>query len=432
MDEVKRGQILTDEEAMNLAIKVAQKGWGFVSPNPAVGCVILDKNNRFLSSGYHEKYGGAHAEVNALRGLEEAQLQGARLFVTLEPCSHHGKTPPCAEALARLPLQEVIFGLFDPNPLVQGKGVERLQAAGIQTRRIGVGRTQATSMVGGALPSSASLEQGANEETEALEAVCEHFLTNMKLGRPFVSLKVGASLDGKIALKNGESQWITGSLARTEGHCLRAYHDAILVGVTTFLSDNPALNIRHPRFEGKRNKVVVLDPTGRGLGQLAGSKLWESHLPEDIFWVCGEGAAGFVQTSDVQAVKPQTTATQAIPQAADFRSIDLAGVHRMSIPWHKDNTKSLDLEALMSQLWAQGVRSILVEGGSLTWKAFIEQNLVDRLFLFLAPMIIGGASGLDWTQGLPAIEKLSQARRLGPLKASNVGEDLIITARFTK
>lgn len=378
MVEVELGKKLTDKEAMALAMEAAQKGWGWVSPNPAVGCTILDNNNCLLSVGYHERHGGPHAEVYALKGLTSENLRGARVFVTLEPCAHHGKTPPCAEALAKLPLKEVIFGLLDPNPLVQGKGAAIIRAAGITATHY-------------------------NQDQEALEEVCEHFLKNMRSQLPFVSIKVAASIDGKIALKNGQSQWITGLEAREETHFLRASHDAMVVGVNTFLVDNPSLDIRHKDFPEKSNKVVILDPKGRGMERLPSSKLLTHHRPEEIFWVTEAG----IKT----------------PKLAEL------GINVIEAALLMESN-NINLSELKAQLWKKDIRSLLVEGGGTTVSAFINQKAADRIYLFLAPIIIGSTNGISWSSGLDTIDNLNKSIPLSPFEMSSLGKDLLLTARF--
>jgi diaminohydroxyphosphoribosylaminopyrimidine deaminase/5-amino-6-(5-phosphoribosylamino)uracil reductase len=378
MVEIKIGQKLTDQEAMALAMSVARKGLGWVSPNPAVGCTILDNNNCLLSFGYHEKHGGPHAEINALKGLTAESLVGARVFVTLEPCAHHGKTPPCAEALAKLPLKEVVFGLHDPNPLVQGKGAKIIRDAGITATHY-------------------------NREQGALENACEHFLKNMRAQLPFVSIKVAASLDGKIALKNGQSQWITGPEAREETHFLRASHDALLVGVSTFLIDNPSLNIRHKEFPSKPNSAVVLDPNGRGIDRISGSKLLASHRPEEIFWV--------------------------VESSVNTQKLDDQGVNVIKAST-LSSTNTLSLAEVKVHLWKHSIRSLLVEGGGATISAFINQKAADRIYLFQAPMIIGNTSGVSWASALTPIYSLQESVQLSPFEMSSFGKDLLLTARF--
>jgi diaminohydroxyphosphoribosylaminopyrimidine deaminase/5-amino-6-(5-phosphoribosylamino)uracil reductase len=378
MDEVVPGQKITDDQAMALAIAWSQKGLGWVSPNPPVGCVILDKNGLLLSAGFHEKFGGPHAEINALRGLSNEQLKDARVFVTLEPCAHFGKTPPCAETLAKLPLHEVVFGLLDPNPLVRGAGAQIIQSAGIKVTH--------------------------NQKNEtALERSCEHFLKNMRANTPFVSLKIATSLDGKIALSTGQSQWITGSESREQTHILRAIHDAILVGVGTYIQDNPSLDIRHPLFPQRRNKVVVVDPRGRGTEHIQKSKLFASRQPGDISWVVHENTS--------------------------ILNLQQLGIDVIKLP-HIANGTSLDLKLLGVELWKRNIASLLVEGGAQTISSFINQGAADRLFLFIAPLIIGDSSGLSWSRGINMITELKQSVPLSPFEMSTHGKDLLLTCRF--
>lgn len=393
---------MTNDQAMDMALSLATKGWGWVSPNPSVGCVILDSNNHLIGYGYHEKFGGPHAEVNALRGLSAEQLRGARVFVTLEPCAHYGKTPPCAEALAKLPIREVIYGLQDPNPQVHGKGLAILQQAGIQVTFY-------------------------DKKREAFENVCEHFLKNMRYQKPFVTLKAAVSLDGKIALKNGQSQWITGKESREEAHHLRACHDALLAGVNTFLTDNPSLDIRHPLFSGKTNKVIILDPTGRGIKAIKKSKLYFSHRPENIIWVLNaELKNSFFSLSK------------------DGNNLDdlplslLQELKELGIQWVFINeytnisniSNSLNLDELLQELWNLNIRSILVEGGGTTVSSFLNQNVADRLTLFMAPILIGEISGVGWTSSINPIEHLSQSLKLGAFTMSPMGKDVLLSTRI--
>lgn len=259
LEEPQRLQHMTDVMAMRLAIQEAYKGLGHVSPNPLVGCVILDSHNRFIASGYHARVGEAHAEINAIKKLSTEDLRDARVFVTLEPCAHEGRTGSCAKALAALPVKEVIYGLQDPNPLVSGKGAEIIKAAGI----------------------SCSLFSGLKTE---LEQVCEHFLKNFKQELPFVSLKVASSWDGQMGLKNGESKWITDETSREIAHLLRASHDAILIGANTLRIDRPSLDVRHPAFKNKKIKVIVLDSKGELEKDFASLSIAKAHSKEDVIF----------------------------------------------------------------------------------------------------------------------------------------------------
>lgn len=425
-------ETLTDDQAMRLAIVEARRGWGWVSPNPAVGCVILSSEGQRIGKGYHEKYGGPHAEINALRGLSQAELQGARVFVTLEPCAHYGKTPPCAGALAKLPISEVIYGLQDPNPQVQGKGLEILKKAGIRVTHF-------------------------KKYEEDCARVCEHFLKNMRFQRPFVTLKVAVSLDGKLALKNGQSQWITGEESRLEAHRLRAFHEAILVGVNTFLTDNPSLNIRHPDYPQKTTQVIVLDPTGRGLSKLKDSKLYANHPPSSIHWVVGQSHKESQNLFDQSHDKSQTFFSQYLDELKIniiyVSALDKQGKSSVvseqevdGLPKKNGGTQSearehldpragkpvptteLNLNELLAELWRRSIRSVLVEGGASTLGAFVNQRVADRLSLFIAPIIIGDRSGRGWAQELRPIENLSQSIGMSSFEVVPLGKDLWLTA----
>lgn len=261
-----RGDFLSSAEAMRLAIAEAKKGFAHVSPNPLVGCVVLDSAGRLLSVGHHEKFGEAHAEVNAVKGLSTHELQGAQVFVTLEPCAHEGKTPSCAKMLAQLPIDRVVYGLEDPNPLVKGQGAAILKAAGISCLHY--------------------QEMATHDLKDELEELCEAFLWNFRHRGVFVALKVGCTLDSQIALSSGESKWITGEESRREVHRLRASYDAVLVGSGTVLADDPRLDIRHPEIQ-KANLAVVIDPSGRLTSKRDQLALGQRELGKTL-WIEGE------------------------------------------------------------------------------------------------------------------------------------------------
>lgn len=269
-----KGDFLSDEQAMQLALQEAYKGAPFVSPNPLVGCVILDENNRFLASGYHHKYGEPHAEVDAYRKLTDVELKNAQVFVTLEPCAHEGKTPSCAKALAKMPLKRVIFGLEDPNPLVAGEGASIVRATGISC-----------------------LEYDGELKAD-LEDVAEVFLKNFRQKKTFVAAKVAQSLDGQIALASGESKWITSEASREYVHELRSWYDAVLVGRNTIETDNPSLNIRHPHIK-KENYLIVLDPQAKILVNAGKYKFAEARAKDKIIFAVQSDAKSF----DYQVVK---------------------------------------------------------------------------------------------------------------------------------
>lgn len=369
------------EQAFELALAEARKGAPFVSPNPLVGCVILDANGNFLSKGYHQKYGEAHAEVNALKGLSPESLRGAHVIVTLEPCAHEGKTPSCAKALAKLPIKKVTFGLTDPNPLVAGQGAQILKDAGIEAEEL----------------SQKSVSNYLDLKMQ-LEKVCENFLWNFRQKKVFVALKMASSLDGQIALQSGESQWITGPESREFVHELRASYDAVLVGAGTVEFDNPSLNIRHPGIE-KTNEVVVLDPNARLLNKFVDLKLMQVRPADHVFWC----VASSQKEQCLQTVKDLQVTPQFI-----FLETDSLG--------------SFDLPDLMAELYKKGLRSVMIEGGGSTASAFLEAGLVNRLWLFQAPLILGAGYGVSWTRGLKTLS-MDRGVRLKYPETLNFGSD---------
>lgn len=357
-------------EAMQLAITEGKKGAGFVSPNPLVGCVILDRNGNLMSSGFHERVGEAHAEVNALNAIQgdSDALEGAHVYVTLEPCAHQGRTGSCATHLSALPIASVTYGLEDPNPLVSGKGAEILRRAGKKVERF------------------------AQLQVE-LEELAEIFLLNMRQKRPFVSLKIASSLDGKIALRDGTSQWITGEGAREHVHFLRGSHDAVVSGMGTFLRDQPRLNSRDPRFEKKAQRIILLDSDGKSYPHLKNSQIAKVRASEDIWIVTGPG----------------------IGEPPIGRQIKVT-----------DRDRNLDLGELMTVLMSENVNSLLVEGGAVTASSFMQARLVDRLHLFLAPKLLG--DGLSWTSAF-SLAHLDQAIRIDNLRTEFYDEDLLLTGK---
>ncbi len=363
MDE----KIISEDQAFALAIAEGEKGAAFVSPNPLVGCVVVDSKNRFLSSGYHVKYGEAHAEIAAVNKLTADQLVEATVYVTLEPCAHIGKTPSCATALAKLPLKKVVYGLRDPNPLVSGKGADILRQAGIE-----------------------AVEYQGKLKTE-LEDLCEEFLKNHREKKIFVAAKIASSLDGQIALKSGESRWITGPESREAGHALRARYDALLIGRKTIEVDNPSLNIRHPTIV-KQNKLVILDPFSTLVRQVSEGKKYlflETHYHENIYFA-------------VKNKNPQFSSQQ-----ITFNTLRL----------------------LHEEIWKLGIRSLMIEGGAQTYSGYMNENLVDRIHLFMAPSIIGAAQGLSWTQNVEVFQ-LARKKMLLGIKSHRYGQDIYITGKF--
>lgn len=367
---------------MELAIEEARKGAGRVAPNPMVGCVILDEDGLLLSQGHHKQYGGPHAEIEALKGLSEEQLEGAQVYVTLEPCAHHGKTPPCADHLAKLPIQSVTYGLIDPNPLVSGRGVQRLKAAGKEVQQF-------------------------VDLKDELEELVEIFLHNVQFQKPFVSLKVASSLDGQMGLKSGESQWITNEKSRNHAHLLRATYDAILVGKRTIELDNPSLNIRHPDFPNHPNKIIVMDPDGSLIQNFNLTRVSLTHTPDQIFFILKNDA--FVRLN--------------LPAQAEENKI----ANLIPTPWSE--AEGFDLEVLMKTLFQRGITSIMLEGGNFVYQTFLWAGQVQRLYQFQAPILIGAGGGLPWTQGF-GIQKMADRIRLEKVDIRFFDKDILVSGRI--
>lgn len=372
MDEVSYslGEVLSIEQSMRLALFEAQRALPFVSPNPPVGCVILDRNYRLISTGFHTKVGAAHAEIEALKKVDDpTQLEQAIFVVTLEPCAHQGRTGSCALALSQLPIKKVVVGLQDPNPLVSGKGIEILQRAGIEVE-----------LYSGPLESS-------------LSQVPEVFLHNMKYQEPFVVVKVATSLDGRIALETGESQWITGEESRKYSHFLRSIYDATMVGIGTFMKDDPKLDIRLEHIK-KNNKVVIFDPKLASAPHLIESNIVRKHAIEDIILVC-----------EVNTPVPK----------------DIE--HFQILPTWNGNVKT----GILDPLWNIGIKSIFIEGGAGLIGLFLNENRVHRLYQFIAAKILGWGKG--WSDQF-SISQLDQSRNLSLLTVRRTGDDVLLTGLF--
>lgn len=365
------GQTLPADAAMALAIAEAEKGLATVGTNPAVGCVILDADYRLLSTGYHKISGEAHAEIDALNNLlPGTDLTGAHVFVTLEPCAFEGRTGACAKKLAELPLASVTIGLQDPHPKVNGEGVRILEAAGIKT----------------------SFFEGYQPE---LRRLIEVFAYGISQKKAFVSLKVATSLDGQMALQSGESQWITSEKAREHTHEMRSQHDAILIGVNTFLTDNPTLNIRHGRHKGKQLKVILLDPQGRAGEFLASSQILKAHGRENIFVV--------------------TSQREKLPEGVSIIEVK--------------EGQEIDLHQLKADLYERGIYSVFVEGGAATHSAFLNQKAAERIYQYIAPSLIGAAGGLAWTSQVQ-VEKMSEKIELSEVVVKELTPDILVTGRL--
>jgi diaminohydroxyphosphoribosylaminopyrimidine deaminase/5-amino-6-(5-phosphoribosylamino)uracil reductase len=356
-----------DARFMRRALDLAERGRGLTSPNPMVGAVVVS-GETIVGEGFHEAAGGPHAEVAALAAAG-ACARGATLYVTLEPCVHHGRTPPCAPVVLAAGINRVVAALIDPNPLVGGRGLAALRAAGVE-------------VTDGVLGAEAELQNRA-------------FLTAMRLGRPHVTLKAAMTLDGRIADVYGESKWITGPAARAAAHRLRSQADAIVVGVETALRDDPALTVRLDRPWPREPYRVVLDSAAR---TPVDARLIAGGTPARAMIIIGNNA---------------DTARAAALRAAGATVVTVA-----------ERVGRVDLRGALAALAACEVRAVLVEGGGEVHGAFLDAGLVDRVVMFVAPRLVGGRTATPVIGG--AGSPLKGAPRLTALEVTRVGDDLLI------
>ena len=361
---------MTDEIFMREALRIARNAEGRTSPNPLVGAVVV-REGKIIAEGWHRKAGTPHAEIHALKMAGELS-RGATLYVTLEPCSHFGRTPPCANAIVDSGIGRVVAAMSDPNPKVAGRGFEILRAAGIEVE-VGV------------------LEDEARKLNEI-------FLKWVTRKLPFVTLKFACSLDGKIATSTGESQWISGIDSRKFSHHLRDINDAILVGVGTVLADNPTLTTR--LVEGKNPIRVIVDSTAR--------------TPLNSNVVTDKSARTIIAT----------TSTAPDEKISALKNL---GVEIITA----GNGDRVDLEILMQKLAAREITSILVEGGGKINFSMLSAGLVDKIFAFIAPKIIGGENSLTAVGGA-GFEKLSDVVALKNFTAERIGEDFLLSGYVEK
>lgn len=360
---------MEDKDYMQMALKLAAKGQGYASPNPMVGAVLV-KDGQIIGQGYHQCCGQSHAEVNAIADAKES-VAGSTLYVTLEPCCHHGKTPPCTDRIINQGIARVVIGTTDANPKVSCRGVSLLQAAGIDV------------------------------QTGLLEAQCrelnEVFFHFMETGLPFVTLKFAQTLDGRIATAQGRSQWISSPASLKLVHRLRARHDAILVGIGTVLHDDPELTVRLVR--GRNPLRVVVD----------------SHLkiPETSKLVATASAT------------PTFIATTRHPDHDRARLLASRGVNILSID--ADPNGRVDLRKLLKRLAKENISSVMVEGGSQIITSFLSQHLAQRIVAVIAPKILGQGTQ---TVGDLQITDLDQAQKISIKRISRLGADLVIDGRL--
>ena len=353
---------------MRAALALAARGLGRVWPNPAVGCVLVSAEGRVIARGWTQPGGRPHAETEALRRAGAA-AKGATAYVSLEPCSHHGNTPPCAEALIAAGIARCVAAIEDPDPRVQGRGLEKMRAAGLAVT-LGALRDEAGDLNAG-------------------------FFLRVRSGRPLITLKVASTLDGRIALAGGESRWITGEASRARAHLMRAQHDAVLVGGATAKADDPELTVRLPGLEDRQPVRILLD---RDLTLPLTTKLVTSAGTHPVSIVVGPGVAG--------------------SRGEAHRA---AGVDLIEAPLAQDGR--LDLQAVMTELARRGLTRILVEGGGRLGAALLGQDLVDRLCWFRSATVIG-ADGIA-AAGPLSLAKLSEMPRFQRIAVEALGEDLL-------
>jgi len=358
----------SDISNMRSALALARRGLGNVWPNPAVGCVITDYEGVVHGRGWTQPGGRPHAETEALNQAGE-KAKGATAYVTLEPCDHHGQTPPCSQALVDAGISRVFIGCLDPDQRVSGKGVERLKGAGVE------------------------VISGVCEE-EALRLNAGFFLKVTK-GRPLFTLKSASSLDGRIATHAGDSQWITGEEARKVGHALRNDHDAIMVGIGTALVDNPMLTCRLPGLEDRSPVRIVFD-----------SRL---RLP--------------LTHKMVATASKHPTWIVTLPGNDENRKKAFSSAGVTLIEVDTDRSGYPNLEQAATEMGKRGLTRVLVEGGSHLAASFLEHNLIDRVAWMRAPRIIGG-DGLPATMAF-GVEKLEQTADFKRISSREAGADLI-------
>ena len=378
------------EHYMQYALALAARGAGCTSPNPLVGCVVV-RDGVIVGEGWHARYGHHHAEVNALLNASQnsshpawqaddrhALTSGATLYVTLEPCNHHGLTPPCSQAVLDAGIHHVVYALADPNPKAAG-GAQWLRDHGVQVTH-GV------------------LEQEARHQNR-------FFLTFLRTRRPHVIAKCATSLDGKIATRTGDSQWITGPEARARGHELRQAVDAIVVGADTVIADNPSLTVRLPESivpaESVRHpRPVILDRTGRV--PLTSTLLDETHSPRTL-----------IITTDLMASDHRKT-------------LKARGFDVVSVPTNTDGTGTLP-RAVLETLAQHGIQSVLIEGGATVQGVFRDAGLIDEVWCFIAPTLIGGQAA-PAAFGALGSGTLDDATTMAFMGVEAVGKDILVRA----
>jgi diaminohydroxyphosphoribosylaminopyrimidine deaminase/5-amino-6-(5-phosphoribosylamino)uracil reductase len=366
--------MFTDRILMQRALFLAVLGKGRTSPNPMVGAVLV-KQGRVLGEGYHRRAGEDHAEAIALREAGD-RASGATLYVTLEPCSHYGRTPPCTDQIIQTGIPRVVASMADPNPLVSGKGFERLRQAGIEVK-------------------SGLMEEASRTLNEA-------YIKFITTDLPFVILKGATSLDGKIATVTGESRWITGPLARERVHRLRNEVDAVMVGISTVLKDDPQLTTRLPSGIGKDPLRIVLD----------------SHAQLPL---------------DAKVINPSSPAktlliTSSFSPREKREDLQKRGVQVWCMELEEESGK-IPLRPVLKKLAEWNVMSLIIEGGSELNASALQEGIVDKVVLFLAPRLIGGATAPSWIGGA-GVGELKRSYFLKKVSLERIGDDIMLSGYF--
>lgn len=361
---------------MSLALEIAERGAGYVSPNPMVGCVIVSAEGKKIGQGFHERYGQAHAEKNAVDSVSNPELlKGATVYVTLEPCAHHGKTPPCCKLLAALPIARVVVAMEDSTEKVGGKGIQYLRDRGL-TVDVGLMRKEA-------------------------ERLNEFFIHYHSLNRPFTTLKIAQTADGYIAAPDGNSEWISGPASRTLVHEWRSRYDAVMVGRNTALLDNPRLTVRH--VEGRQPRRVVID------GPL--------NLPDNLNLFTDQyEEKTIVLTHNKEKFQEEADPMLSMLQSDYFRGQTL-------LVDKKDG--HTDLKQAMFELGRIPLTSVLVEAGQSLATALLREGVIDKVECFIAPKILGG--GTKSIAGL-GINHMAEILEFKEVQWRQLGNDLLMSA----
>jgi diaminohydroxyphosphoribosylaminopyrimidine deaminase / 5-amino-6-(5-phosphoribosylamino)uracil reductase len=372
--------ISTDTDRLHLerAVELAQRGLGTVKPNPVVGAVVA-RDGEVLGEGWHQQYGGAHAEVNAIEACGLADLDGATLYVSLEPCCHEGKTPPCTDAILGAGIRRVVVASDDPTEKASGRGLGILRDEGVE------------------------VIVADGEVATAARLLNQAFRKHARVGRPWVLFKSAMTLDGKVATRTGDSQWISGEPSRDLAHRWRASVDAVVVGIGTALADDPQLTARPSGMladPGVQPRRVVFD----SLARIPTSSRLVGHAAEIPLSVVVSRAAARADTDALEAAGVQVLVATGENEPARVRSA-------------------------LDQLGALGVSSVLLEGGPHLAGAFLDAGEVDEVRLFLAPLLLGGSAARDPLEG-EGVERIAEAVKALSMSCESIGEDLLITARL--